>query len=69
MKYRVRMDMIFDTEEDARTLMESGTALTSRAVCIKADTADAQASFCELELCRHDEDGPCQRLERVEVTA
>lgn len=69
MKYRVRMDMIFETETDARSLMASGTALTGQAVCIKAGTPDAEVSFCELELCRHDEGGPCQLLERVEVTS
>jgi hypothetical protein len=68
-KYRVRMDMIFEAETDARALMASGAALTGRAVCIKAGTTDAEASFCELELCRHDEGGPCQLLERVEVTS
>jgi len=68
MKYRVRMDMIFDAEADARSLMGSGAALTGKTVCIKPGTPEAQVSFCELELCRHDEGGPCQRLERVEVT-
>jgi len=69
MKYRVRMDMIFEAEADARSLMDSGVTLTGQAVCIRPGTPDAQVSFCELELCRHDEGGPCQRLERMEVVA
>ena len=38
MKYRVRMDMIFEAETDARVLMASDAALTGQAVCIKAGT-------------------------------
>jgi hypothetical protein len=61
------MDMIFEGETDARALMESGRKFAGRAVCIKAGTPDAQVSFCELEMCRHDEGLPCARLERLEV--
>lgn len=28
---------------------------------------DAEVSFCDLELCGHDEGLPCTNLERVEV--
>ena len=67
MKYRVRMDMIFDAEADARALMESGRAFAGTAVCVNPGMQDAQVSFCEIEMCRHDEGLPCVRLERVEV--
>jgi len=45
MKYRVRIDLSFDSEAD-----DSG-----------------EISFCDLEICRHDEGLPCTKLERVEV--
>lgn len=67
MKYRVRMDMSFETETNAQALMNSGKALISQAVNVNAGREDAILSFCALELCRHDEGLPCTLLERVEV--
>jgi len=67
MKYRVRLDMNFDIEADAQTLMSYGKALAGKAVSVNEGREDAELSFCALELCRHDEGLPCTLLERVEV--
>ena len=67
MKYRVRLDLSFDKEADAQLLM--GYAMTSagKAVSINEGEPDEEISFCDLELCGHDEGLPCTRLDRVEV--
>ena len=67
MKYRIRMDMSFETEANAQALMNSGKALIGQAVNINRGEEDAIVSFCALELCRHDEGLPCTLVERVEV--
>ncbi len=67
MKYRVRLDMSFETETNAQTLMNSGKALIGQAVNVNEGREDAILSFCALELCRHDEGLPCTLVERVEA--
>lgn len=67
MKYRVRLDLAFDNEAEARLLMTYARNLSSQAVSVNEGSANAEIAFCELELCRHDEGLPCERLERVEV--
>ena len=67
MKYRVRMDLSFDSEDDAQTLMNYAKGLSSRAVSINESENNAEISFCDLEICRHDEGLPCTRLDRLEV--
>ncbi|MBI4304284.1 MAG: hypothetical protein HY665_08125 [Chloroflexi bacterium] len=67
MKYRVRIDLCFDSEADAQSLMVYAKGLTSRAVSINEGEVGEEIAFCDLELCRHDEGLPCTRLERVEV--
>jgi hypothetical protein len=69
MKYRVRMDLSFENEAEGRTLMDYARGLEARAVSPpQAGNRDnAEISYFELELCRHDEGLPCTRLERVEV--
>jgi hypothetical protein len=67
MKYRVRMDMSFVNEADARTLMEAGKLLAEKAVAIGGVTEKDRTSFCELELCRHDEGLQCTLVERVGI--
>ncbi len=67
MKYRVRVDMSFDSEADARAVMDYARGLTSRAVSVNEGQENEEVSFCELERCRHDEGLPCERLERIEV--
>ena len=67
MKHRVRVDMSFDSEADARALMDHARQLTGRAVNVDRGRDGAETSFCELERCRHDEGLPCEVVERTEV--
>ena len=67
MKYRVRVDLSFDSEADALALMNYGKGLSGVAVSINEGKPDAEISFCDLEICRHDEGLPCEKLERVEI--
>jgi hypothetical protein len=67
MKYRVRADLSFEAENDARALVDFIQGLTAKAVSINQGTDREETSFCELEICRHDEGLPCTRLEREEV--
>jgi hypothetical protein len=65
MKYRVRIDFSYASEADARRLLDFSKSKTGAAVNINA--AEGEISFCELELCGHDEGNPCTILERVEI--
>ncbi len=67
MKYRVRVDLSFDSEADARTLLGQVRALAAKAVPPVPGGPNVEVSYWELELCRHDEGLPCRRLERGEV--
>ena len=67
MKYRVRLDLSFDTETDAQVLMDYAKQLSSEAISINEGKDNEEISFCDLEICRHDEGLPCEKLERVEV--
>ena len=67
MKYRVRLDMSFETEADALALMNFGKTLAAKAVSINEGGENTEISFCDMELCRHDEGLPCTRLDRIEV--
>jgi len=67
MKYRVRLDLSFDIEADARALMDYAKGLSSKAVSINEGSDNEEISFCDLELCRHDEGLPCTSLDRTEV--
>ncbi len=67
MKYRVRVDLSFENEDDARAVMSAAKGLTGQAVSINEGAVNEEVSFCDLEICRHDEGLPCTRLERVEV--
>jgi len=67
MKYRVRLDLFFESEADARSLMTYAKNLSSKAVSINEGEVNEEISFCDLEICRHDEGLPCEKLERVEI--
>ena len=67
MKYRVRMDLSFDSEADAQSLMTYATDLSDKASSINEGEPNEEIAFCDLEICRHDEGLPCTRLERVEI--
>ena len=67
MKYRVRVDLSFDVETDAQALVGYAKGLSSRAISINEGMDNEEISFCDMEICRHDEGLPCTQLERVEV--
>ena len=67
MKYRVRLDLSFDNETDAQALMAYAKNMSEKAVSINEGEANQEISFCDLEICRHDEGLPCEKLERVEI--
>ena len=67
MKYRVRIDLSFDSEADAQSLLGFARELSGKAVSINEGSGDEEISFCDMELCRHDEGLPCTKLERLEV--
>ena len=67
MKYRVRLDLCFDREADAQLLMDYAKKMSAKSISINEGEANEEISFCDLEICRHDEGLPCTRLERVEV--
>ncbi len=67
MKYRVRLDLSFTSESDAHALMTYAKSLSGKAVSINEGAANEEIAFCDLEICRHEEGLPCEKLERVEV--
>ena len=67
MKYRVRLDLSFESEADAQALMDYAKGFSSKAISLNFGGANEEISFCDLELCGHDEGLPCERLERVEI--
>jgi len=67
MKYRVRVDLSFDGEADAQVLMDYARELSGMAVSINEGRDNEEISFCDMEICRHDEGLPCTKLDRVNV--
>jgi len=67
MKYRVRLDLSFPSQADAQTLMDYAKNISAKAVSLNVGQPNEEVSFCDLEICRHDEGLPCTRLERIEV--
>jgi len=67
MKYRVRLDLFFDSEVDAQSLMTYAKGLAKKAVSINEGEPNEEIAFCDFELCRHDEGLPCTKLERIEI--
>ena len=67
MKYRVRLDLSFPDEVDAQALMAYTRGLSEKAVSINEGEVNEEIAFYDLEICRHDEGLPCERLERVEI--
>lgn len=75
MKYRVRLDLSFDPvldgkgqpviNPDAQKLLDYAKSVMGKAVNIQS-VASQEASFVEIEMCRHDEGKPCTLVERVE---
>ena len=67
MKYRVRVDLSFDSEADASALVNYAKALSGKAVSMNEGKVNEEISFCDLEICGHEEGLPCTRLDRLEV--
>ena len=67
MKYRVRVDLSFADQSDAQTLADYAKEIANKAVSINEGQVNEEISFCDLEICRHDEGLPCTRLDRLEV--
>ncbi len=69
MKYRVRIDLSFENETDARSLLDYARGLSRKAVSINEGETNEEISFCDIEMCRHDEGLPCTLMDRVEARA
>ncbi len=67
MKYRVRLDLSFASEAEASSLMTYAKNLMAKATSLNEGAVNEEISFCDLEICRHDEGLPCEKLERAEV--
>lgn len=67
MKYRVRVDLSFDSEAEAQSLMDWAKGISTKAVSVNEGRDNEEISFCDLEICRHDEGLPCAKLERLEI--
>ena len=67
MKYRVRIDLSFDSQADAQLLMGYAKKMSAKSISINEGEDNEEISSCDLEICRHDEGLPCTSLERVEV--
>ena len=67
MKYRVRLDLSFAEEADALSLMAYAKNLIGKVVSISEGEVNEEIAFCDLEICRHDEGLPCEKLERIEI--
>ncbi len=67
MKHRVRIDLPFASEADARSLMYYAKNISAMAVSINEGGPNEEIAFCDLEICGHDEGLSCQKLERIEI--
>ena len=67
MEYRLRVDMSFKDESNARDLQKYARGLISKAVTINEGKLNEEISYCDLELCGHDEGKPCVKLDREEI--
>jgi len=66
-KYRVKIDLAFENESDARLLKTYAKRISAKASNINEGQSNEEIGFVELELCGHDEGKECKRLERTEV--
>ena len=67
MKYRVRVDLSFADQGDAQAFMDYAKGLSGKSVSINEGRDNEEISFYDMEICRHDEGLPCEKLERVEI--
>lgn len=67
MKYRVRADLSFEGESDARGLMLKAQELLPKASIINPGDVNEEIGFCDLEICGQDEGKPSVKIERTEL--
>ncbi len=67
MKYRVKLDLSFNKESDARNLYNYASTLIPKASSINEGKADAKISYIDIHKCGHDEGKPCQKISRLEL--
>lgn len=67
MKFRVRLDLSFESQADAQSLMAYAKTVSDKAASINEGKDNEEIAFIDLEICRHDEGAGCQKLERVEI--
>ena len=67
MKYRVRLDLSFENEADAKKLVELAKQLSAKATSINEGKDNAEIAFMDYHLCGHDEGEPCKTIERIEI--
>jgi len=67
MVYRVRLDLSFDGESDAKALMDFAKKLSTKASSINEGKDNEEISYIDYHLCGHDEGLLCTKLERLEV--
>ncbi len=67
MKYRVRIDLSFESEADAQALTTYAKDISRNAVSINEGQVNEEISFLDYEICGHEEGLPCTRLDRLEI--
>lgn len=59
MKHRVRLDLPFDNESDAKKLLDFAKKLFSKATTINEGKDNEEKAFIDYHLCGHDEGKSC----------
>ena len=67
MVYRVRLDLSFESEADAKSLMDYAKKLSAKASSINEGKDNEEIAYLDYELCGHDEGLPCQKIKRIEI--
>jgi len=67
MKHRVRCDLSFESEDNAKALIDLLKERAKLAVSIKEGEINEEISFVEYHLCGHDIGRPCGLAERIEI--
>ena len=67
MKYRISLDLSFADKRAADLLMGYARNNSGIAVSINEGGVNEEISFIDYHLCGHDENKPCENLERIEI--
>jgi hypothetical protein len=70
MLHRVRLDLAFQSESDAKALIDYAKSLLPKAKNINKGKYFGEIGYIDREKCRHDETPikPCEKVERLEVS-